>query len=102
MAVMARSDRRRSRRRRARGKRRQTAWGFSHPVRAVRTGTMAAVRARVVVVGKGMIGSAAARHLAGLTDGVVLVGPDEPAERAAHDDVFGSHYDEGRIYRVLD
>jgi sarcosine oxidase len=56
----------------------------------------------VIVVGKGMMGAAAARHLTGMTDGVALVGPDEPRDRAAHNDVFASHYDEGRIYRVLD
>lgn len=59
-------------------------------------------RCRVVVIGKGMIGSAAARHLARQTDGVALIGPDEPSVRAEHHDVFGSHYDEGRIYRILD
>ena len=65
-------------------------------------GTHPATRFRVVVVGKGMIGSAAARHLSAQTDGVALVGPDEPPVRAEHHDVFGSHYDEGRIYRILD
>ena len=59
-------------------------------------------RAHVAVIGKGMIGSAAARHLAWQTAGVVLIGPDEPTERADHHDVFGSHYDEGRICRILD
>jgi glycine/D-amino acid oxidase-like deaminating enzyme len=59
-------------------------------------------RFRVAVIGKGLIGSAAARHLARQTDGVALIGPDEPPVRAAHHDVFGSHYDEGRIYRILD
>ena len=59
-------------------------------------------RVRVAVIGKGLIGSAAARHLARQTEGVVLIGPDEPAVRADHYDVFGSHYDEGRIYRILD
>ena len=29
-------------------------------------------------------------------------GPDEPPDRAAHAGVFGSHYDEGRITRILD
>lgn len=57
---------------------------------------------RIAVVGKGLIGAAAARHLAQHTSGVVLVGPDEPARRDAWRDVFGSHYDEGRIYRILD
>mgnify|MGYP002388118845 CR=1 FL=1 len=59
-------------------------------------------RARIAVIGKGLIGAAAARHLARQTDGVVLIGPDEPPVRADHRDVFGSHYDEGRIYRILD
>lgn len=54
------------------------------------------------VIGKGMVGAAAARHLARQSDGVALIGPDEPAVRADHHDVFGSHYDEGRIYRILD
>ena len=61
-----------------------------------------ATQFRVAVIGKGMIGSAAARHLARQTDGVALIGPDEPPVRAEHQDVFGSHYDEGRIYRILD
>ena len=56
----------------------------------------------VAVIGKGMIGAAAARHLAQRIEGVALIGPDEPSDRAAHHDVFGSHYDEGRIYRTLD
>ena len=34
-------------------------------------------RFRVAVVGKGMIGSAAARHRSGQTDGVALVRADE-------------------------
>ena len=57
---------------------------------------------RIIVIGKGMIGSAAARHLAGLTDGITLIGPDEPADYASHDGVFASHYDEGRMTRISD
>lgn len=57
---------------------------------------------RIIVVGRGLIGSAAGRHLAGLTDGVALLGPDEPADRAAHSGVFASHYDEGRMTRIVD
>jgi sarcosine oxidase len=57
---------------------------------------------RIAVVGKGMIGAAAARHLAQRVSDVALIGPDEPARRDAWDDVFASHYDEGRIYRILD
>lgn len=57
---------------------------------------------RTIVIGRGLIGSAAARHLSALTDGVALLGPDEPADRAAHKGVFASHYDEGRMTRVVD
>ena len=57
---------------------------------------------RIIVIGRGLVGSAAGRHLSALTDGVVVLGPDEPADRAAHTGVFASHYDEGRITRVVD
>ncbi|MCF4130065.1 NAD(P)/FAD-dependent oxidoreductase [Methylobacterium sp. SyP6R] len=54
------------------------------------------------VVGKGMMGAAAARHLARFGARVVLVGPDEPANRRTHGGVFASHYDSGRITRTID
>lgn len=54
------------------------------------------------IVGRGLTGAAAARHLAEQVPGVVLIGPDEPADRATHDGVFASHYDEGRITRTID
>lgn len=57
---------------------------------------------RTIVVGNGLIGSAAARHLALVSDCVVLLGPDEPAERSQHAGVFASHYDEGRMTRIVD
>lgn len=57
---------------------------------------------RVIIVGRGMIGSATGRHLADLTDGVALLGPSEPSDRASHDGVFASHYDEGRMTRIVD
>lgn len=49
------------------------------------------------VVGGGLTGTAACRHLAGLGEDVVLVGPAEGSEQA-----HGACYDEGRIYRILD
>ncbi len=55
-----------------------------------------------IVVGKGLIGAAAARHLSTQSQGVALIGPDEPVNRTTHSGVFGSHYDEGRITRILD
>lgn len=57
---------------------------------------------KLAVIGRGMIGSAAARHLAKMGHDVVLIGPDEPADFLRHDGVFGSHYDEGRITRRFD
>ena len=57
---------------------------------------------RHIIVGRGLIGSAAARHLSAWQDGVAVIGPDEPADRQTHTGVFGSHYDEGRLTRILD
>ncbi|MEM6897951.1 MAG: FAD-dependent oxidoreductase, partial [Pseudomonadota bacterium] len=57
---------------------------------------------RYAVLGAGLIGSAAARHLATLGHDVTLIGPGEPADWASHAGVFASHYDEGRITRRLD
>lgn len=54
----------------------------------------------VVVVGNGLIGSAAARRLADRGADVVVVGPSEPQDHATHDGVFSSHYDEGRLVSV--
>lgn len=59
-------------------------------------------RFEFIVVGKGMMGAAAARHLASEGASVALIGPDEPADRMRHDGVFASHYDEGRITRTID
>ncbi|EJZ19507.1 FAD-dependent oxidoreductase [Rhizobium sp. Pop5] len=61
-----------------------------------------AVDFKYIVVGRGLMGAAAARHLARQTDGVAVIGPDEPADRSQHQGVFASHYDEGRITRTID
>jgi sarcosine oxidase len=55
-----------------------------------------------IVIGKGMMGAAAARHLAESGLRVALLGPDEPREWASHPGVFASHYDNGRITRTID
>ena len=58
----------------------------------------------IAVIGAGLMGSAALRHLA--LDfpqlRVCAIGPAEPANRKSHRGVFASHYDQGRITRVLD
>ncbi|MEE9414476.1 MAG: FAD-dependent oxidoreductase, partial [Acidimicrobiales bacterium] len=54
----------------------------------------------VVVVGRGLIGSAAARHLAEAGISTALVGAGEPCDYEASDGPFASHYDEGRITRI--
>lgn len=53
----------------------------------------------VAVLGRGLLGAAAARHLAKSGQDVLLIGPGEPEDKVAHRGVFGSHYDEGRITR---
>lgn len=56
----------------------------------------------VIVVGAGLMGSAAARHLAEMGARTALIGPAEPAVKAAHTGVFASHYDQARITRKID
>ena len=60
------------------------------------------LRIEVAVVGRGLIGSAAARHLAEAGNSVALIGPGEPEDYAASTGPFASHYDEGRITRMID
>ncbi|MCR6499958.1 FAD-dependent oxidoreductase [Shinella sp. CPCC 101442] len=55
-----------------------------------------------VVVGRGMMGAAAARHLIRTGASAALVGRGEPADWKTHDGVFASHYDSGRITRTID
>ncbi len=57
---------------------------------------------KIGIIGRGMIGASAARHLSQTPHDITLIGPVEPENRASHDGVFGSHYDEGRITRLLD
>ncbi len=62
---------------------------------------MALTHYDIIVLGKGMMGSAAAKYLAQAGARVALIGPDEPADLKSHDGVFASHYDQGRITRCL-
>jgi sarcosine oxidase len=61
-----------------------------------------AVDFKVIIVGRGMMGAAAARHLSGMIEAIALIGPCEPDERKSHHGVFASHYDEARITRTFD
>jgi glycine/D-amino acid oxidase-like deaminating enzyme len=55
-----------------------------------------------LVIGKGLIGAAAARYLSQVSPNTAVIGPDEPADWRHHQGVFASHYDQGRITRQLD
>lgn len=54
----------------------------------------------VVVVGAGLVGSAAGRHLADAGCKVAVIGPAEPENFDAAA-VFASHYDQGRVQRLI-
>jgi sarcosine oxidase len=56
----------------------------------------------VAVIGGGLIGSAAARHIAESGKRVALVCPPEPESYTESGGPFSSHYDEGRITRISD
>lgn len=53
-----------------------------------------------VVVGRGMIGAAAARHLAESGRSVAVIGEDEPADHRSASPPFASFWDQGRITRL--
>lgn len=57
-------------------------------------------RVEIVVVGRGMIGSAAARHLAEAGVSVAVIGEDEPADPTLGNGPFASFWDQGRITRL--
>jgi sarcosine oxidase len=55
-----------------------------------------------IVIGNGLIGSAATRYLSATGGKTAGIGPGEPADWSTHQGVFASHYDQGRITRILD
>jgi glycine/D-amino acid oxidase-like deaminating enzyme len=56
----------------------------------------------IAVVGLGLVGAAALRHLSAAGLRCAGIGPNEPVEWSTHRGVFASHYDSGRITRRLD
>lgn len=56
----------------------------------------------IAVIGNGMFGAAAARYLSAAGHKVVAIGPSEPVDWQTHTGVFASHYDQGRITRIID
>lgn len=56
----------------------------------------------VAVIGNGLIGAAATRHLGAAGMKVVAIGPAEPENWKTHEGIFASHYDQGRITRIID
>ncbi|HEX2785489.1 MAG TPA: FAD-dependent oxidoreductase [Ilumatobacteraceae bacterium] len=59
-------------------------------------------RYEVAVLGLGLVGAAALRHLCEAGVRCVGIGPAEPVDWSRHGGVFASHYDSGRITRRLD
>lgn len=53
-----------------------------------------------IVIGKGLMGSAAAKYLSQSQKNVALIGPDE-AMALNEEIVFSSHYDQARIQRLI-
>lgn len=56
----------------------------------------------VAVIGNGLIGAAATRYLSATGLRVAGIGPGEPEQWQSHQGVFASHYDQGRITRIID
>lgn len=54
----------------------------------------------IIVIGKGLVGSAAAKHLSGSNKSVAIIGPDEPKENESAL-VYASHYDQARVQRIV-
>lgn len=52
---------------------------------------------QIIIIGNGLMGSAAARYLSEWTSGVCVIGTGEPADHSTHGGVFSSHYDQGRL-----
>lgn len=54
----------------------------------------------IIVIGKGLVGSAAAKYLSFKNKRIAIIGPDEPSDYDKST-VFASHYDQARIQRLI-
>ncbi len=57
---------------------------------------------KYLVIGRGIMGSAAAMHLASASEGVAVLGPTEAMADTAGTVPKASHYDAGRVTRIAD
>ncbi|MEP7268237.1 MAG: FAD-dependent oxidoreductase [Saprospiraceae bacterium] len=54
----------------------------------------------IIIIGKGLVGSAAAKYLCKSHQKVAIIGPDEPKDNDSAL-VYASHYDQARIQRII-
>ncbi|MBB5620987.1 sarcosine oxidase [Pedobacter cryoconitis] len=54
----------------------------------------------IIVIGKGLVGSAAAKYLSFTNKRIAVIGPDEPSDYDKAT-VFASHYDQARVQRLI-
>lgn len=55
-----------------------------------------------LIIGNGLIGSAATRFLSEFERNVAVIGPEEPADWATYGGPFASHYDQRRLTQLTD
>src|SRR6478736_5734911 len=53
-----------------------------------------------IVIGKGLMGAAAAKYLSSSGQNIAIIGADEPSDVNTAT-VYSSHYDQGRLQRIV-
>jgi sarcosine oxidase len=53
-----------------------------------------------IIIGKGLMGAAAAKYLSSRGQNIAVIGPDEPSD-VSKATVYSSHYDQGRLQRIV-
>jgi glycine/D-amino acid oxidase-like deaminating enzyme len=54
----------------------------------------------IIVIGKGLVGTAAAKYISASQPNIAIIGPDEPQDNE-NALVFASHYDQSRVQRLI-